>query len=260
MQVQQSSVEEFRLDAGKKAKPVMRAEDQFELLRTARSSVEVGMEHERVRVQLALLLQLTGANGPDQLSNCVSKNPRAKWVPKTSMPTLNSVLSLGFADGAFEGLAGPEDLFQLKVLPGLNQQEVPIKKSKMDWPLFRGLRSGQNGHEVSETERVTDKWLRDRMKHLGEVTGFDLPLGPYCFRRGNGEALDSSSLISDSQRNKILQHANSGVYQHDYMSNYIGQDKQAIYRGLKPQAAVMRAGSGMTRSIDRQRPRTLNDR
>lgn len=109
------------------------------------------------------------------------------------MPTLNSVLSLGFADGAFEGLAGPEDLFQLKVLPGLNQQEVPIKKSKMDWPLFRGLRSGQNGHEVSETERVTDKWLRDRMKHLGEVTGFDLPLGPYCFRRGNGEALDSSS-------------------------------------------------------------------
>lgn len=69
MQVQQSSVEEFRLDAGKKAKPVMRAEDQFELLRTARSSVEVGMEHERVRVQLALLLQLTGITGsrPDAL-------------------------------------------------------------------------------------------------------------------------------------------------------------------------------------------------
>jgi hypothetical protein len=33
-QVQQSLVEEFRLETGKKPKPIVRAEDQFELLRT----------------------------------------------------------------------------------------------------------------------------------------------------------------------------------------------------------------------------------
>ena len=66
-------------------------------------------------------------------------------------------------------------------------------------------------------------------------------------------------LISDVQRNLILQHANSGVFQHNYLSRYITQDTQAIYRGLAPQTAVIRAASGMARSIDQRRPRELND-
>lgn len=35
-------------------------------------------------------------------------------------------------------------------------------------------------------------------------------------------------------------------------------DTQAAYRGLKPQTALMRAASGMSRTIDRRRPRKLN--
>lgn len=35
--------------------------------------------------------------------------------------------------------------------------------------------------------------LRERMKQLGKLTGIKLLLGPYCFRRGHGEALNSSS-------------------------------------------------------------------
>ena len=66
-------------------------------------------------------------------------------------------------------------------------------------------------------------------------------------------------LISDAQRNLILQHASSAVFQHNYLSRYITQDTQAIYRGLEPQTAVMRAASGMTRSIDPRRPRHLTD-
>ena len=66
-------------------------------------------------------------------------------------------------------------------------------------------------------------------------------------------------LISDVQRNLILQHANSGVFQHNYLSQYITQDTQAIYRGLAPQTAVIRAASGMARTIDHRRPRALND-
>lgn len=94
--------------------------------------------------------------------------------------------------------------------------------------------------KVSNTATLTTHWLRERMKHLGEITGFALPVGLYCFRRGNGEALDNSSsslrklrtagavmltalpgLISDVQRNLILQHANSSVFQHNYLSRYI---------------------------------------
>ena len=49
------------------------------------------------------------------------------------------------------------------------------------------------------------------------------------------------------------------MFQHNYLSRYITQDTQAIYRGLDPQTAVMRAASGMTRTIDPRRPRDLSD-
>jgi len=71
--------------------------------------------------------------------------------------------------------------------------------------------------------------------------------------------LTALGLISDSQRNLILQHASSAIFQHNYLSRYITQDTQAIYRGLDPQTAIMKAASGMTRSIDPRRPRHLND-
>ena len=74
----------------------------------------------------------------------------------------------------------------------------------------------------------------------------------------NSSANYATGLISDSQRNLILQHSSSAVFQHNYLSRYITQDTQAIYRGLDPQTAVIRAASGMSRSIDRRQPRSLN--
>ena len=55
-----------------------------------------------------------------------------------------------------------------------------------------------------------------------------------------------------------MQHHDSSVYLKNYMPNYIGKDLQAIFRGLPPQAELMRAASGMSRSIDQRRPRALN--
>ena len=113
--------------------------------------------------------------------------------------------SLAFADEVFAApdLTGPEQLFQLRVLPGLNQQELPIRDSKLEMPLFRGLEGSYQGIKVSDTATITATWLRERMKYLGEVTGFKLPVGPYCFRRGNGEALNNSSL-SLTKRGRLV--------------------------------------------------------
>lgn len=41
----------------------MRAEDEFELLKTLWTSCEMAFGHERLRVQLALILQLAGITG-----------------------------------------------------------------------------------------------------------------------------------------------------------------------------------------------------
>lgn len=106
------------------------------------------------------------------------------------------LLSLVFADGAFaaSGLTGPEQLFRLRVPEGLNQQELPIKDSMTGVPIFRRLERTVHGVGVSPSAAATDNWLRERLATLGAVTGFALPVGPYCFRRGNGEALDNSSM------------------------------------------------------------------
>ena len=68
--------------------------------------------------------------------------------------------------------------------------------------------------------------------------------------------LPGTGEITDAQRNIILQHHNSSVFQNNYASRYM-PDTQAAYRGLKPQTALMRAASGMSRTIDPRRPRRL---
>ena len=105
------------------------------------------------------------------------------------------LLSLAFADEAFAppNLTGPEELFRLRVLPDSGKQRLPIKDEKAELPLFRRLESTVHGLQVSRVARATDNWLRESMAKLGAITGFELPVGPYCFRRGAGEALDSSS-------------------------------------------------------------------
>jgi integrase len=77
-QVQQRLVEEFRLNTEKKPKPIVRVEDEFRLLRTLWGSAEMGVEHERLQVQLALFIQLAGITGnrPDAILSLRYKHVR----------------------------------------------------------------------------------------------------------------------------------------------------------------------------------------
>jgi hypothetical protein len=63
--------------------------------------------------------------------------------------------------------------------------------------------------------------------------------------------------ILDIQSNLIVQHASSAVFQRNYLSHYVTQD---THRGFEPQTAIIRVASGMSRSIDPQRPRSLSER
>ena len=49
------------------------------------------------------------------------------------------------------------------------------------------------GLELSNDQLHYDA-LRKRLYKVGDVTGIEFPVGTYCFRRGNGESLDSSSM------------------------------------------------------------------
>ncbi|KAK0858525.1 hypothetical protein LTR87_017765 [Friedmanniomyces endolithicus] len=62
-QIRQRLAAEFGLTTEKKPKPIMRAEDEFEMLRTLWGSSTLTFDHERQRVQLALIMQLAGITG-----------------------------------------------------------------------------------------------------------------------------------------------------------------------------------------------------
>ncbi|GIZ43092.1 hypothetical protein CKM354_000633300 [Cercospora kikuchii] len=297
----QNLAQEFELSTAKEDKPIMRAEDEFELLKTLWESPDVELQHEYLRAQLALMIQLAGITGNRPgalrrlqykdlkialLPNCDGDDrPRlvidftfehtkrylggkdANTFPVPDIPSESCLLlcpqtmllGLLFADDAFAVPdLSPAELFELRIPPGKRELRIPIKQSKAELPLFRRTERTVRGLRVSN-DAVTENWLRERLRQLGTITNFEMPVKPYCFRRGHGEALDSSSHISDSQRNLILQHSSSAVFQHNYLSRYITQDTQAAYRGLEPQTAIIRAASGMSRSIDPDRPQSLND-
>ncbi|MCJ1473139.1 hypothetical protein MMC13_001790 [Lambiella insularis] len=290
---------EFGLETKRKEKPIMRAEDEFELLKTLYTSPEILFDHERHHVELALIIQLAGITGnrPAALLALTYENvevtvllvnerprvlieitfdhtkgylgdkdantfgiPDVPSEPCLLLCSQISFLTLAFADDAFAAhdLTSLEILFRLGVLSGQKQQPVPWKEGKLKTPIFRRSLQTVSGNRISPDEFWTTGVLHSRMVTLGNITGIELPTGAYTFRRGNGESLDNSSFISESQRNLILQHHSSTVFQRNYASRYM-PDTHAAYRGLEPQVAVMRAASGMSRTIDRRRPKQLTE-
>lgn len=106
------------------------------------------------------------------------------------------LLGLLFADDAFAVPdLSPAELFELRIPPGKRELRIPIKQSKAELPLFRRTERTVHGLRVSN-DAVTENWLRERLRRLGTITNFEMPVKPYCFRRGHGEALDSSSSSS----------------------------------------------------------------
>ncbi|KAK3625377.1 hypothetical protein LTR56_020462 [Elasticomyces elasticus] len=299
--IRQQLGQEFNLEIEKQAKPIVRAEDEAELLKTLWGSSTFTLDHERLRVQLALIAQLaritgnrpgallalrygdlkvallrntSGTGRPKVLldfsfrktkSYRGPKDPNTFPIPEvcgdSCLPICPQIvlLSLMFADKAFESplLTGPDSLFQLRVPHVLLQLDLPIKESLRTVPVFRAVTQTAYGYEISPTAEATTNWLREQFKRWGTAAGFALKLKPYCFRRGNGEALDSRAHISDAQRNIILGHGSSGVFERNYLSRCITQDTQAVYRGLEPQTAVVRLASSMMRSKDARQPTSL---
>jgi Protein of unknown function (DUF3435) len=86
----------------------------------------------------------------------------------------------------------PESFYNLKVLPGQGEQRMPWKDEMEDVYLFRKSVRTAFGVELSDSQLPYNA-LRTRLLKVGELTNFALPVGAYCFRRGNAEALDSSS-------------------------------------------------------------------
>lgn len=199
----------------------MWAEDEFELLKTLFLSVEIVFDHERHRVQLALIMQLAGITGnrPAALLGVCYKDIKITLLPDSNggeLPRLlieiafkNTKGYLGEKETSVLPFCAPfvgTDSFaeQLTSIvetssgfltpPGQKQLPLPLKETILHVPLFRRSKFTMKGVGILDDKALPDSTLRSRMITLGSVTGMELPTGPYTFRRGNGEALDNSSV------------------------------------------------------------------
>ena len=102
-------------------------------------------------------------------------------------------LSLAFLRDAFDvpGLT-PSQVYGSKVLACKGQQLFPWKREIEDAYIFRKSVRSAFGVDMAD-DHLPYEALNTRLKKVGELTGFSIPVGAYCFRRGNGEALDNSS-------------------------------------------------------------------
>ena len=123
-------------------------------------------------------------------------------------------LSLAFLFDAFAVTdLTPTTLYSLKIPAGQGQLLIPWKESIKDTFLFRKLLRTPLGSEMSDDHLSCD-FLRTQLREVGELTGFAFPVGAYCFRRGNGEALDNSYTLRSSEQLTIITVANVGQSGH----------------------------------------------
>ncbi|KAL8809671.1 MAG: hypothetical protein Q9223_007893, partial [Gallowayella weberi] len=150
----------------KKKKPVLHAEDEFELLKTLYTSMETTFPHERYRVQLALIMQLAGITG---------NRPAA-------------LLAVRYRHIKVTLLPDPEGGEQPRVLIEIVFHHTKGYLGEKDANTVGGI-------QISEEQALADTTLRPQMTNLGIITGMELPTGPYTFRRGNGQALRAAGYV-----------------------------------------------------------------
>ncbi|KAJ5132574.1 hypothetical protein N7448_006732 [Penicillium atrosanguineum] len=170
-----------------------------------------------------------------------------------------------FRIGGFKSLTNdgrtvncPENLYNLRVLDGLGQQELKLKPEVLDQYIFCHALREPNGIRIALDQNLSGAWLRYRMKRGGEITGFEEVTKPYSLRYGAAKAFNDSPDVSNELQNVMLQHASIDTSVRHY-SVGIHVDAQAIVRGMPAQKQLMRFACSMSRSIDPRRPYKLEE-
>ncbi|KAI9763324.1 MAG: hypothetical protein M1840_000589 [Geoglossum simile] len=288
-------------------KPLLDVNDLLTILRYHWTSDCRTFSHERLRVQLALILlvaaytatrpgaiverpyvkgsnkvlcykdiELTILRNPELGKRDVlvmgvtllhTKGGQGQKKPKTYLfhedtnlvfCPITLFLALAFADKAFAapGLTSPEQLFALKVLPGLHEQRLPWKESILNVPVFRRSIRSEDGIRVSPNQALPYFDFHYSLKQLGRATGFLQTITTYCIRRATGNAIDGAA--STAVRNLIMGHSNSQIFEQYYLSRRVRQDVQAAYLGRPSEDALIKTAGQMSRSLDPRLPKTLN--
>ncbi|KAI9765990.1 MAG: hypothetical protein M1840_006997 [Geoglossum simile] len=164
-------------------------------------------------------------------------------------------IALALADDAFEAenLKTPEEILGVRVALPRNTIQLKWKKSMLDTPIFRRAVRYADGIRTSSDKALPYDSVAKYVKRLGRSAGFYQSFSPYCIRRGIANALDS--VATAAERNLILGHSRSGIFEQYYLTQK--RDVQSAYIGCPSKDALIRTMGQMSLDRDPRAPKTL---
>lgn len=102
-----------------------------------------------------------------------------------------------FKHHAFEApsLTCPEAVSRLDIHPGEWELPLPLKSELNDICIFRRAVKMLIGYEMSPDKPISYSMMREWIKRVGELTGFEVPTIPYNLRYNAANAFDRSSMF-----------------------------------------------------------------
>jgi hypothetical protein len=110
-----------------------------------------------------------------------------------------TLLTIVFAldDDAFEAdFKSVEDIFRIRVQAPRRSVQLRFKKSMLGTPILRQAVSSAHGVCTSSTKALRYKTFLYYFQRLGMASGMMQILAPYVIRRGTGNELDGTYMIS----------------------------------------------------------------
>lgn len=125
--------------------------------------------------------------------------PEIIYDPTLALSPHVFLLGMLFRIGAFKNISQdgptvncPENLYNLGILNGLNQQELKLKDEILDQFVFCQAIREADGVRIALDQQLSAATLRYRMKRGGEITGFEQVTKPYGLRYGAAKAFNDS--------------------------------------------------------------------
>ncbi|EED20923.1 C2H2 finger domain protein, putative [Talaromyces stipitatus ATCC 10500] len=169
------------------------------------------------------------------------------------------IMGLLFHANAFQtNIKSMDDLRRLFVMRGCQQLELPLKKEMDDYYLFCKVEEIEGEPRIIREEPMSDGAFYAAIKSISFIMGLLNVFFFHQFRYGTGKLLDKTGWVSDSERNLIMNHADTSTFLKHYRPRNHTQMQQVVF-GLDADQPWDRALNSMNRNKDKRRPRFLDD-
>ncbi|KAI9763366.1 MAG: hypothetical protein M1840_000558 [Geoglossum simile] len=226
--------------------------------------------HERLRVQMALLLLISGCTatrpvrgkGPIpviamrlSLKHIKRSGGKSREKEFTFYEGADLVicpiilfLALAFADNAFEAnVTTPKEIYSLIIPTRKTRMHLKWKTKWGERPIFRDTESTSIGVRISKSRPLQYQKHRHHFIRLGRACGFEKVLQFYDLRRASGKKITEA--LTPEECNQIMGHRHRGTYTRYYMPGFIDRDCQAIYLGSPSRDDLVRAVGRLARDV-----------